>query len=212
MLETLLAPANQPFAVAIGLLLGLLLIEVLGTVTGHRLGDHGHDHEIDADGEIDGGGALDWIGLGKVPLVVLLAEFCAAFASFGLILQAAAGAVAGPLPAWAAALAVLVPTVFATRWLSIGIARILPREETAAVSIDSLVGRIATIGSGTARSGNPAEAKVKDQHGHIHYVRVHPATEGDVLPANTRIVLLARAGGLFTAARLPDVDDLGGKP
>ena len=212
MIETLLSPTHRPFAIAIGLLVGLLLIEVAGSLTGHRLGDHDADHGDLHEGDAEAGGLLDWIGLGKVPLVILLAEFCAAFASFGLLLQSLAGALSRPLPGWAAALAVLVPAVFATRWLSIGIARILPREETAAVSIDSLVGRIAETGSGTARFDNPSEARVKDQHGHSHYVRVRPALEGETLPAHTRIVLLAREGGLFTAARLPDIDDLGGKP
>lgn len=132
MIETLLSPTHRPFAIAIGLLIGLLLIEVAGSLTGHRLGDHDADHGDLHEGDAEAGGLLDWIGLGKVPLVILLAEFCAAFASFGLLLQSLAGALARPLPGWAAALAVLVPAVFATRWLSIGIARILPREETAA--------------------------------------------------------------------------------
>ncbi|PWR25512.1 OB-fold-containig protein [Zavarzinia aquatilis] len=214
MIDILLSPANRPFAIAIGLMLGLLLVELLGALTGFRLGEHGADHDADiADHHAEAeGGVLDWIGLGKVPLVVLLAEFCAAFASFGLLLQEVAGAVLAPLPGWGAALAVLAPAVLATRWLSIGIARVLPREETVAVSVDTLVGRIGKVGSGTARADNPAEAMVKDQHGHAHYVRVRPALDGEILSAGARIVLLAREGGVFTATLMPDLDTPGKIP
>ena len=43
--------------------------------------------------------------------------------------------------------------------------RVIPRDETTAVSIESLVGRIATVVSGTARAGYPAQARVTTEHG-----------------------------------------------
>lgn len=209
MLDAIFSGPNLPFAIAIVFLVALVAIELIGMITGLSLGGHG-DH-ADADvgdvgGDLDGDvGVFDWLGLGKVPLLVLIAEFCAAFGAIGLGLQSAIAHFTGaPLAAWLAALAALPPAVLATRWLSIGVARILPREETTAVTQDSLVGRVAEITGGTARTGNPAQARVRDAHGHTHYVRVRPAIETEEHPTGTRVVLLAREGTIYTAAAMPD--------
>ena len=64
------------------------------------------------------------------------------------------------------------------RILGAGLARLIPQDQTYAVSFDSLVGRIATIVTGTARQGYPAQAKVPNEHGQTLYVMVEPDTEG----------------------------------
>ena len=52
--------------------------------------------------------------------------------------------------------------------------KVMPKDETTAVSEDSLIGRVAIITLGQARQGFPAEARVKDQHGYSHYIRLEP--------------------------------------
>ncbi len=212
MLQEIFSGPNTPFAIAIVFLVALVAIELIGALTGLSLSGHG-DH-ADADLHVEGGdldgdaGVFDWLGLGKVPLLILIAEFCAAFGAIGLVLQSAVTHLGGgtPLAAWLAALIALPPSVLATRWLSIGVARVLPREETEAVTQDSLVGRVAEVSTGTARQGNPAEARVRDAHGHIHYVRVRPAIDTESHPPGTRVVLLAREGTVYTAAAMPDTE------
>ncbi|RJF86676.1 DUF1449 family protein [Oleomonas cavernae] len=208
MIHEIFSGPNTPFAIAIVFLVALVAIELIGTLTGLSLSGHG-DH-ADAP-HVDGdAGVFDWLGLGKVPLLILIAEFCAAFAAIGLSLQAIIEHFSNgvPLTAWLAGLVTLPPAIFATRWLSIGVARVLPREETEAVTQDSLVGRIAEVTTGTARSGSPAEARVRDAHGHTHYVRVRPAIDSESHPPGTRVVLLAREGTVYTAAAMPDADKI----
>ena len=77
-----------------------------------------------------------------------------------------------PLPA-AVALAFVV-AVFGVRVVGGALGRIIPRDETTAVSDASLVGRVGTIVIGTARAGKPAQARVRDEHGASHYVMVEP--------------------------------------
>ena len=64
------------------------------------------------------------------------------------------------------------------RILGAGLARLIPQDQTYAVSFDSLVGRVATIVSGTARPGYPAQARVPNEHGQTLYVMVEPDAEG----------------------------------
>lgn len=54
------------------------------------------------------------------------------------------------------------------------IAKIIPKDETTAIQIDDLIGRTAQIVLGEAKPNSPAQAKVKDQFGQIHYILVEP--------------------------------------
>jgi len=234
MLDFFLMAGMQPFTVAFVLLLAILVLEIIGALMGAPWSSAGGDTDVavdldvdaeididvDADLDVDAGiegdvdgaadgvgavaGALSWLGLGRVPFLVLLAGFLAAFAITGTILQQVANAIAGPLPGWLAALIALPPTLFGTRWFSIGVSRILPKEETAAVSLDSLVGAVARVTVGTARSDLPAEARARDRLGHVHYIRVRPEDPSAAYPSGTRVVLVARDGTLFTAVPMQD--------
>jgi len=89
-----------------------------------------------------------------------------------------------------------------TRWLGAGLARVLPRDETTAVAIDTLVGRRARIVIGTARRGHPARARVEDQHGQAHFVMVEPLDDAS-LTAAAMLLLTARHGDIFHAVEIP---------
>jgi hypothetical protein len=73
--------------------------------------------------------------------------------------------------------------------------QLIPRDETSAVSIDSLVGRIATIVSGTARAGYAAQARVTTEHGQTIYVMVEPDDEELTFPAGEQVLLVKRLAG-----------------
>ena len=163
MLEFLSLPGMQPFAVSMGLLLGILALEVVAAIigapwsslTGEGDVDIDVDMDLDVDADIDldtdfdvdvdadigtdvgidGAadgvglveGSLSWLGLGRVPFLVLLAGFLAAFSASGSIVQLVANSISGTLPGWLASLIALPPALFGTRWLTIGAAHILPR-------------------------------------------------------------------------------------
>ena len=92
--------------------------------------------------------------------------FLAGFALTGFALNMVAhrffGVWVPPIISVPAAFFATLPIV---RILGAGLARLIPQDQTYAVSFDSLVGRVATIVSGTARPGYPAQARVPNEHG-----------------------------------------------
>ena len=94
------------------------------------------------------------------------------------------------------AVIVAVPSV---RVIGTGLAKLIPKDETTAVSTDSFVGRVATITLGTARKGEPAQAKLTDRHGQTHYVMVEPDSEDTVFEAGDSVLLIEQAGPRFVA-------------
>ena len=186
MFDFILAPANLPFSVA------LLVMLMIGAVEALGLGASAV--ELDADLDSDGGGLLDWLGVGRVPLLMLLVVFLAAFGLIGLALQQLAGPfspwIAGPV----AAAAALPFTGLGAR----GLARIMPQDETTAVSLDSLLGKRGTITIGTARAGSPAQARVRDVHGQAHYVMVEPHDPDHAIAEGETVLLIRRDGNIFT--------------
>jgi hypothetical protein len=188
MLNIVTAPESWLFTSALCLMLMIGIVEALG------LGGIGSDGgSLDSDNPL-----FAWIGIGQLPLSVALIVFLGIFGLGGLILQEIVSAWTGArlpwLPASVAAAAVAVP---ATGLLARVVARILPADETTAVSLDSLVGRRGHIVLGIASLHLPARAKVRDAFGHSHYVLVEPHLAGEVLREGEEILLVAREAGSF---------------
>jgi membrane protein implicated in regulation of membrane protease activity len=193
MLEIIAAPANWPFSAA------LLLMLMIGAVEALGLGASAAHVDFDAD--LDGGGdLLGWLGVGRVPLLMLLVLFLAFFGLAGLAIQQ----LAGPLALWIAVPAAAAAALPLTGLGARGLGRIMPGDETTAVSLDSLVGRRGTITIGTARRGSPAQARVKDVHGQVHYVMVEPYDDDHSLGEGETIRLDRREGNIFIALARAD--------
>ena len=194
------APHNVVFSGALALMALIGVAQVIG-VGGTAAG-------IDTDMDAGAGGdhLLDWLGVGLVPLSILLILFLATFAIIGLVGQQVLTATLGaPLSAWlaapAAALGALPATGIATRVL----APVLPRDETTAIDIEQLIGRRARIVNGTATAGSPARARAEDRFGQPHYVMVEPNQPDAQLLEGDTILLVARDGQRFRAIlREPD--------
>jgi membrane protein implicated in regulation of membrane protease activity len=192
MLAFILAPENLPFSVALLVMLMIGLVEALG------LGLSAVHLDLHLDAHADGPDLLAWLGVGRVPILMLLVVFLALFGMVGLAVQQGATALAGqPLaPGLASALAVLgaLPlTGIGAR----GLARIMPQDETTAVSLDSLVGKRGTVTIGTARRGSPAQVRVRDSFGQPHYVMVEPHDEAHPFAEGATVLLARREGNIF---------------
>lgn len=189
----LLAPENLLFATALMLMLLIGVVEALG------FGFSAFDTDLDV-GEAAANPLLSWLGVGRLPLLILLVAALAAFGLCGLALQQIAliwtGRLLSAPLAGAAALAAALPL---TGLLSRGLARILPADETSAVSLATLVGRRGHIVLGSAAVGCPARARVRDTFGQSHYVLVEPNLPGDRLAEGDEILLVDRAAGHFRA-------------
>ena len=210
MLEFLTAASNLPFSVALALMLLLVLVELVGFIAGLGVSDllHGHLPEFaEADGaevasDSFAGRFIGWLGIGKVPALIVLALFLTGFGLLGLALQALATAWFGALlPAWIAAPAAFFLALPWVRVSALVLARVLPRDETQVASRRSLVGHVATIVIGQARAGSPAQAKVRDDVGQTQYVMVEPDTADAEFATGDAVLLVAQAGPLFRARR-----------
>ncbi|MEL6965010.1 MAG: hypothetical protein AAFO01_19845, partial [Pseudomonadota bacterium] len=159
MYDFIAASQNLPFTVALGVMLGLALLEVLllllgGSLFGFFDGAAGDGPEIDmdaaADGlEIDTDGTsvqsldriLGWFAIGRVPLMVVVVAFLTSFGLLGLILQSVWSGISGfLLPTSLAIIPALIGGASITRWTALGLARLIPSTETSAVSTKSFVG------------------------------------------------------------------------
>ena len=184
----LFATENIVFVSAIVLMLLIGAVQAIG-IAG--------DFDLDIHGDAD---LLGWLGLGRLPLLMLLAIFLALFGMIGLIGQHLlldfAGAMLSPLIAAPAAFLASLPlTGFAARWL----APLLPRDQSSAVPLDALTGSFARIVTGVARSGSPARARVEDVYGQAHYVMVEPDNADQTLEEGETILLVRREDHVFRA-------------
>lgn len=184
----LFATENIVFVSAIVLMLLIGAVQAIG-IAG--------DFDLDIHGDADLPG---WLGLGRLPLLMLLAIFLALFGMIGLIGQHLlldfAGAMLSPLIAAPAAFLASLPlTGFAARSL----APLLPRDQSSAVPLDALTGSFARIVTGVARSGSPARARVEDVYGQAHYVMVEPDNAGQTLEEGETILLVRREEHVFRA-------------
>lgn len=192
MLEFLSAPENLPFAVALVLMLMIGAVEAIGLGVG-AVG-------IDAHGDVhgDAGDLLGWLGVGRIPLLMVIVVLLALFGLIGLTAQQLAEALTGrPFSPWIAAPAAFVAALPLTGFCSRGLARILPGDETTAIPLGELIGRRATITVGTARVGCPARASVRDRHGLTHYVMVEPTDDRLSVGEGGSVLLVRREGDVF---------------
>jgi len=149
-------PAWDTIVFAASIAVGCLL--VLGSALGaadldgapasfdhDALADVDADADVDVDAEGDGN-HLEALGVGRVPLVIVVTLFCLFFGGAGLIaepfLHASLGAGLGGFASLAAASLVALPvTSRSCRWL----ARVLPRHESYAGCKHDLVGCTAHV-------------------------------------------------------------------
>jgi len=204
-------PAFAPFTIALMIMTLIVLTELVSLLFGAPISEMVDDALPDTDiaaPELSQPGLFDsffgWLGLGRVPALILIAALLLSFGVIGVVLQSLWHAVFGVhLPALIAALATAPLSLFPTRWIGRAIARVLPKEESQAVSKDTFIGRVAVILRGEASPGRPAEAKLKDPHGASHYLLVEPDEGGAIFAAGTEVLIVARAGAVFRAIANP---------
>lgn len=224
MLDLFAAPASLPFAIALTVVAGLFVLEILSALLGGSIlgvGSDAPDVDIDADFDfgvegladadlavdpaVDGidasdgtGGIFTWMGARDVPFLIWLVSFLTMFGLFGLVLQSLiASTVGAPLPATLAVLIAIVPALAVTRVIANWVALIMPKTVTTAVKARHMGGYHGTITQGTATRGKPAEVKIKDRHGNIHYLRVEPLHDDASFPPGSDVTLIRKRGDKF---------------
>jgi hypothetical protein len=219
MTEFLLAHQNLPFTVALAVMLVIAVLEGISATFGASvsgfLDNWTPDADVDVDvgadvggAEIDAPGALShmlgWLHIGKLPIMMLLVVFLTAFGLIGLGVQSVARDLMGALlPGSAASALALIAALPVVRLAGGLLARMMPHDETEAVSEKSFIGRVAVITLGRSKKGSPTQAKLKDAFGHTHYVLVEPDLEDEIFEVGNLVVLVNQQGAVFRAIRNP---------
>jgi hypothetical protein len=201
--------------VGIALLEGLLTI--IGAGFSQFLDNLIPDMDI-PDGNIDTGAVMEtpslitksfgWIKIGRIPMLVVLIVFLTSFAMTGYILQSIVKAVFSTyLKSYIVVLPALVITLPFVKTISLLLAKFVIKDETSAVSRETFIGKLATITVGTAKRGTPAEAKLKDEHNQVHYVRIEPEKNDEQFEQGTEVLIVNKTRNIFIAINNP-LDDI----
>jgi hypothetical protein len=209
----LTAPETLPFGVALGVLVGLAIIEGIGAFTSvspSQLLDSllPHPPSAEAPDHPDAsGGVLGWLHLGKVPLLVILILFLMGFSLGGYVLQLFSHSLFGRFvsPLWICPPALFIGLTTA-RSLGALVAHIIPRDESSAVSELALIGRAGVVMGGVARQGMAAQVRVRDLHGRTHYLMVEPDAPDEEFREGTPVLIVKKSGAIYRGILNPHPD------
>jgi hypothetical protein len=223
MINTLTSLSYLPFGIAFFISVALIFLELATLLLGGSvLGSDGPtDADIDLAGDVEGsfdvadaleaeidtdtgdaGGLLAWMGLGNAPFLVWFSGLTMSFGSLGIVLQTLTTEVmAAPLSAPIAVIVTLPIAIWCARQLARGFAAVIPNVESSSVDRRRLGGKQGIITQGTATADRPAEARVRDIHGNLHYIRVR-AEPGVTIEQGTDVIIKSNRDGSFIAIPL----------
>lgn len=206
MIDTFLATENRIFSICLSLMMLLGVLELLGALFGAALSDLLEGFLPEQELGVAHDNALNqffgWLKIDQVPALISLIVFLFEFSMLGFILQSWGYTMTGSwLSAWLVAPTALLLCLPLLRLTLAGLGKVMPKDETSAVSEDSLIGRVAVITLGIAKTGSPAEAKVKDQHGYSHYLLVEPDLNDLEFVQGQMVLLVARHSSVYKAIR-----------
>lgn len=211
MFEFLTLAENIPFSVSLLVLLIIAFTEFIGALLGTGISSiiSGFFPDTDISFELEGpniespgsfGKVLSWLRIGQVPMLVLIIVFLTSFSISGLALQKFILINLGfVLPAIVATLPALLISLPSVRIFGGILNKIIPKDETSAVSKNSFIGRVAIITIGKASKGNAAQGKVKDKFGKYHYIMIEPDNENDEFIQGKQVILVRQEKGMFFA-------------
>ncbi|MHA7845182.1 OB-fold-containig protein [Serratia sp. D1N4] len=202
-----LMPENVIFLVSFALVFVIGLVEILAIICGMSLFAHVDalfPSDIDASDSIFAQG-LDWLNRGRVPFLILSVLFLSCFAIAGFVIQWLSLTVAHSLlPGSLVALPSIVFTIFMVKKASGLLAKIIPPNETSAISEDLFIGCMAVIVGGTASTNSPAQCRLVDKFNQTHYLLVQPEKEDETFLAGDKILITARlSSSLFQGMKNP---------
>lgn len=116
-----------------------------------------------------------WFRVGKIPLMATIILFLTYFGLSGFSIHALADALFSVTLHWKWSFMPAAFSAAALHRLTSGIlSKFVFKEESSALSEESFLGQEAEIVIGIARKDHPAQAKLKDHYGQLHYILVEP--------------------------------------
>lgn len=186
---------NYIFSAAIFLMLGIAVLEGLLMVVGFGISNtiqHMFPNidapelelqttEINTFTEF-----FSWLKKGKVPVLMLFIVFLTVFGLIGLGLQYLT---MNKVSQYIMIIPTLIVSLPIVSYTSLYLSKIMPRDETTAVSKITFVGKIAEITNGTTMKGMPTEAKVVDDFNYTHYIMVEPLSEAETFKKGDKVLV-----------------------
>lgn len=186
--------ANIPYWVFLGM--GVLLF-LFVIVSGGGDDDVDIDTDIDTDVDFDLNGLfLGWIGIGKAPLILLLATDLSLWGLFGWMLNVWLGGILNQVPSGGWNFIVLILSMSLSLFTGGLIARPVGRifaefgEDT---SSDRLIGRNGTVSSATIpieKQGRIGQVDVIDKSGNLVTINANVPEWGTVIPRHGEAVIV----------------------
>ena len=210
MIEFILADINIGFAIALCSVLTLAILEGIGMLIGLsmvNLLDHISpiDLDIDVDADLPVGGLtplLGWLCLNRLPLLIWLVLFLTSFGITGYTLNyIILTNFTVNLPEFITYGLSFILSLYATHHIGVPLSRLLPKNESSAISNNSFNGLIATITIGTAKKDSPAEASLTDSFNQKHYVLVTPDSDNEEFNQGQQVVLVEKKESLWLAIK-----------
>jgi hypothetical protein len=203
------AAPTAPFGVAALVLVGLVLLEAIGLLLALNPSALLDDLIPDVEGAGTLGSLLGWLHVGRVPVLVLVLVLLTGFSLGGYGVQRISLSLLGDyMPGALASLAAVPLGLLSVRWFGTALGRLVPHDESSAVSEASFIGRGGLITGGIARHGMAAQTLVKDHHGRSHYLMVEPDTDGDQFAIGTAIIIVAKQGAFYRGIRDPQAQPI----
>ncbi|MDY6897575.1 MAG: DUF1449 family protein [Cyanobacteriota bacterium] len=187
-------PANLPYWVFLGM--GVLLF-LFVIVSGGGDDDVDIDADVDTDADFDLNGLfLGWIGIGKAPLILLLAIDLSLWGLFGWMLNVWLGGILNQVPSGGWNFIVLILSMFLSLFTGGLIARPVGKifaefgEDT---SSDRLIGRNGTVSSATIpveKQGRIGQVDVIDKSGNLVTINANIPEWATVIPRHGEAVIV----------------------
>jgi hypothetical protein len=204
MSDILLASDVRPFAIAAAIMVALGGIELLTTLVGFSVSQLvGDGVAVEADSHDALGGMFLWINAGRLPLLILIILALGVFSIEGFLLQGIAHVVGTAVPVAIASLVAAAGSIPVIRTTGRGLARIIPRDETYAVSDADFVGKVAVVSVGPLDQGLPGRVRLKDVFGNWHTVPARASPDSVALAVGASVLLVDRDARSFIAISAP---------
>ncbi len=197
MFDIFLTDGAMPFTIAIVIALCLGILELVNLTIG-GVTDWFDTLIPEKDFAIDAGGfsATDFLCIGRIPLLMWLVIMLTSFGLIGVVFQSIL-----TTPLWIAVPVTLFVAVFPVRYISLFLQKILPKDETYAVTGESMLGQTATINGDMCSKKQSAMAKTTDLHGYHHYILVVPENPGETFVRNEKVILYKCEGHRYTVIK-----------
>lgn len=192
----LTASGNLPFIISGCLLAAIFIIEIVGLLIGLSMFHSDVDFTADLDGngipdylEVDAG-VLGWFNPGNVPIMAFVVIFSTMFTILGYASQWAFTGLTGHFAPMLLSVPIVGVMALATsRWGSLMLARVAPKDVTLAVTLDSLVGEVGIVNMGPVTKVDTGIARFTDKHGTSHNIFINVDSDENIAVGESVVLL-----------------------